>query len=63
MDLFDYNDDFINKMALAISRSYLVIICIDEEYETRPWCEAGCSQRIFVDENKFFVSQRRDRSC
>jgi len=41
MDVFDMHDNFIDGMAKAIRNSYIVLICINHQYESSYWCKKG----------------------
>lgn len=47
MDVYDMPDNFIDGMAKAIRNSYIVLLCINRQYDDSFWCRKGsnCSSR------------------
>lgn len=48
MDVYDMHDNFIDGMAKAIRNSYIVLICINRQYDSSYWCKKGMKINCFV---------------
>jgi hypothetical protein len=52
MDVYDMPNNFIDGMAKAIRNSYIVLLCINRQYDDSFWCKKGSnsssSYRLFI---------------
>jgi hypothetical protein len=53
MDVYDMRDNFIGGMAKAIRNSYIVLMCINRNYDDSYWCKKG--ERSFSSEELNYI--------
>ncbi len=55
MDVYDMRDNFIDGMAKAIRNSYIVLMCINRNYDGSYWCKKGLNSFLFLSDCCLFL--------
>ncbi len=62
MDVYDMPNNFIDGMAKAIRNSYIVLLCINQNYDESFWCRKGLNSSI-ESADAYLVFFRSRRCC